>query len=159
MALSLLNRLDSEGELHSKENSLRAIGCRDCGAIYDLSTYISGSDEAGRLCGSFCPDCSSYKVRVLGVLPRLVEDEGEWFLVGNDEETITGPYKTEAEAQSSLWDWFNSRETNDSGQNEESNIVRLVFSNEEEGDAEEKEEAGKAAKESGGEEANEKEGK
>lgn len=108
MALSLLNRLDSEGCGHEEEGDygVSVTGCEDCEGIFRTEVYATGQNGTER---DGCPWGCGHALRDLGNLPRLVEDDGEVFLAGDDGFT-TGPYRNAAVAQAQLWDWFNERE-------------------------------------------------
>jgi Zn-finger nucleic acid-binding protein len=80
------------------------LGCPTCETIYSSTVYY-GID------GKLCPQCG-HEAKELGELPYIVQDDTNQFFLMNQEGEFTGPYSSEADAQCSLWDWFNRSATN-----------------------------------------------
>jgi hypothetical protein len=102
MAQSLWSQPDNQSAVEVPKVS----GCRGCGLIYEPRVYFLGASSEGP---SRCPKCTSPQVEDLGSLPFTTTTERGVYLIGELDEGPLGPFKTDVEAHSKLWSWFDLR--------------------------------------------------
>lgn len=94
-------------------------GCDACMHVFTVDKYhnpppiVGYQSYVGCIVGyQYCVGCGTRGLRLLGKIPRIMEEEGQFFLIGADEEDthITGPYDHAEQAQSDIWAWFNGKE-------------------------------------------------
>lgn len=77
-------------------------GCSACLRIFSTDTFflheVSGYN--------YCVGCGAPGIKFLGVLPMTMEEDGKFYLIGDEDGLVTGPYDTQQAAQSNVWSWF-----------------------------------------------------
>lgn len=77
-------------------------GCPACLRIFSTDTFYVHEVNGY----NYCIGCGAPGLEYLGVLPMLMEEESKWYLIGEEDGVVTGPYDTQQAAQSDVWSWF-----------------------------------------------------
>jgi len=117
--LSLLNQIASDGENYVEEDNnfdappqVKVWGCKECGCIFNLSTYFVPGMESYN---PRCPRCGEV-AELLGWMPYIIEEGNGVYLMDKTGRT-TGPHRSTDEAREHLWDWFDKEGTNGEEEN------------------------------------------
>jgi hypothetical protein len=81
-------------------------GCGVCLRMFSTDTYYQQAEGY-----NFCIGCGEPGLEYLGVLPLVMEEDGKFYLIGDEEGVVTGPYDTQEAAQSDVWSWFARRDS------------------------------------------------
>lgn len=84
-------------------------GCSMCLRMFSADTYYFDAAHGGY---NFCVGCGEPGLEYLGVLPMVMEEDDKFFLIGEEEGVVTGPYDTQKDAQADVWGWFYRRDSN-----------------------------------------------
>ena len=93
--------------MSSNPDSPDVFGCTSCLHLFSCDTYHSESEDPSY---QWCISCGQPKILYLGKLPLLMEEEEQYYLIGDGDGFVLGPFSTQEEAQNQVWTWFNKRE-------------------------------------------------
>jgi hypothetical protein len=96
--------------MSNEPDSPDVIGCPRCLHIFTCATYFNTSED---LSYQWCVSCGAKQIYHLGKLPMVVEDNEKFYLIGDNDVFVTGPYSTLEEAHDNLWAWFNRKNAHD----------------------------------------------
>jgi len=96
--------------MSEEPESPEVYGCSTCLRMFSTDTFYRDPAYEGY---EYCVGCGAQGLEFLGVLPLVMEEDGKFFLIGEEEGVVTGPYDTQKDAQADVWGWFYRRDSND----------------------------------------------